>query len=412
MRARIGYLALGTVAVLGVAAGALPALAGARDASSPPRAAQAWTGSWAAAPAGADVANPDGFAGRSVRNVIHLSVGGTAVRVHLTNAFGSQPLALSAATVALADVPNTAAARPGTVYRLRFGGRVDPVVPVGAEAVSDPVGLRAPAGGELLVTTYLTAGAAPTFHPDAQQVSYVADGDHTRDTAGTAYSTTVQSWYYLDEVDVRGPAPGSIVALGDSITDGFQSTVGANHRWPDYLADRLNRRDRGALGVLNEGISANKVLLDPSPAGGVGPGAVSRVQRDVLARSGVRSVVLLEGINDIDDPPQQTDVTRIESGLQQIAAQVHAAGLPILVGTLTPYAGSPVYTAARDREREALNHWIRTTHVFDGVIDFDRALRDPGDPHRLRPVYDSGDHLHPSDAGYRVMAATVPLGRL
>jgi lysophospholipase L1-like esterase len=294
------------------------------------------------------------------------------------------------------------------MHNLTFGGSSTTTIAANAESVSDPVALPVRAGTTLLVTTYVSAPAGlTTYHQDAQQVSFfTTSGDHSADVSGAAYTNQTQSWYYIDEVDVRSTgAPASVVALGDSITDGFQSTVSGNRRWPDDLARRLQQLPaRQQLGVLNAGISANRVLLD-----GVGPSALSRVDRDAISRTGARTVLLLEGINDIDNAPPQPDATAIEEGLAQIAAQVRSAGLRVIGCTLTPDEGSGGYTAAREVERQQINTWIRTSDVYDGVVDFDAAVRDPADQHQILPKYDSGDHLHPNDTGYQAMANAIPL---
>jgi lysophospholipase L1-like esterase len=214
-------------------------------------------------------------------------------------------------------------------------------------------------------------------------------------------------WHYVSGVDVQGGAEASIVTLGDSITDGVGSVAGANHRWPDYLADRLH----GRYGVLNAGISANRLLLDV-PGSGAGQNALSRFDRDVLSVGGVRTLIVLEGINDIQQDPHQTDPAAITSAYRQLVTQAHARGIRVLGGTLTPFKGWRVYDETLEATRTAVNTFIRGSGVFDGVVDFDAAVRDPADPLRMLPAYDSGDHLHPGDAGYERMAAAVRLDRL
>jgi lysophospholipase L1-like esterase len=364
-----------------------------------------WVGSWEAAP---------GSAGRvpanSIRNVVHLSVGGTALRVHLSNAFGIGPLHLDDASVAVAAGPNTAEALTGTVRPLTFHFARTITVAAGASVVSDPVSLPVRPGATLLVSTY-TAGAQPlTFHSDAQQTSYLAPyGDHTGDESGIAYTGTVRHWFVVDGIDVRAVGSrGAVVAFGDSITDGYRSGVGANRRWPDDLARRLAPR---RIGVLNAGISGNRLLRDGDAPGG--PGATSgqralaRFDRDVLRRTGVRTVILLEGVNDIGQRPQQAEPARIEAALRRLAAAARAHGLRVVGGTLTPLGGSVYDTRRLEAVRTAVNRWIRATPAFDAVVDFDAAIRDPAHPQRMRPRYDSGDHLHPGDAGYQAMSDAV-----
>ncbi|HEY3629339.1 MAG TPA: SGNH/GDSL hydrolase family protein [Jatrophihabitantaceae bacterium] len=384
----------------------------------PARAASAdWLGSWAAAPANAD-GGPDGsgYTDYTFRNEIHLSVGGDALRVRLSNAFGSAPLVIDHATVALAAGPASAAAKPGTVRSLTVSGRTRPTIARGAEAVSDPVALSVRAGADLLVSVYVAGRSGPvTFHPNANQRSYFSTGgDHSSDAGGAAFTQPTESWYYVDEVDVHSHAAGAVVALGDSITDGFRSTENANRRWPDALARRLDTAPSPAqLGVLNAGISANRVLLDgdapQGPGTWAGVNAGARFDRDVLSRSGVRAVVIAEGINDLGQVPQQSDPAALIAGLHQLAVRAHAAGLQVVGGTLSP---APDYVGDRESTRLAVNTWIRHSSDFDAVADFDRALRDPHDPHRLAARFDSDDHLHPNDAGYQAMADAVPLAAL
>ncbi|MEN3303901.1 MAG: hypothetical protein V7603_103 [Micromonosporaceae bacterium] len=373
----------------------------------------AWVGSWEASPT-ADTA--DNFANYSLRNVVHLSTGGLAVRLRLSNEFGTRPLVLGHVTVALqAAGANSAAARPGTVRDVRFAGHRSTTVAAGADVRSDPVALPVPARANLLVTVYLPAQAgAVTYHALAEQTSFASpSGDHAADTAGTAYTREIFSWYYLTGVDVLNPAArGSVVTLGDSITDSYQSTWGANHRWPDFLAGRiLSRPGAAQLGVQNAGISGNRLLL-PGLVDAFGPPAWQRLDEDVLSRTGARTVIVLLGINDIQQPPHQTDPAVIDAALREIAVRAHRAGLRVIGGTLTPWEGWPGYDATLEAVRVAVNHFIHTSRAFDAVVDFDAAVRDPADPHRMLAAYDSGDHLHPNDAGYEVMAASVDVRQL
>ncbi|GAB3166971.1 SGNH/GDSL hydrolase family protein [Amycolatopsis stemonae] len=366
-----------------------------------------WVGTWAAAPAAGVANTPDGYPGFSIRNVVHSSAGGSRARVHLSNAFGAAPLTFGHVTIA---VQGTGAdAVPGTLRSLTFGGAASVVVPAGAEALSDPADVRIPADANLLVTTYVPAKSGPvTYHPAASQTSYFTRaGDFAGSESGAPYTEQTSVWHYVSGVDVQGGAEASIVTLGDSITDGVGSAAGANHRWPDYLADRLH----GRLGVLNAGISANRLLLD-KPGDGAGQNALSRFDRDVLSVGGVRTLIVLEGINDIQQDPHQTDPDAITSAYRQLVAQAHARGIRVLGGTLTPFKGWRVYDDTLEATRTAVNAFIRTSGVFDGVVDFDAAVRDPADPLRMLPAYDSGDHLHPGDAGYERMAAAVRLDRL
>lgn len=408
---RSAYVACLAVAVAGIALAAGVVIDPVR--ARPATGGGTWVGSWAAAPAATDATHPLGLPGYTERNVVHLSIGGNAVRIRLSNAYGSTPLRIGDATVAVAADPDRAEPRPGTMRPLTFGGSRTPTIPIGEEVVSDPVTLPVRTGATLLISTYTPDPGPITLHPDAQQRSYLsAAGDHTGDLSDLAFSKPVGRWYLVDGVDVRRPHPrGVVVAFGDSITDGYRSTSGADRRWPDDLARRLAPL---GYGVLNAGISGNRVLLGAGSrhGPGTGPSAMSRFARDVLARTDVRAVVVLEGINDIGLFPEQTNPDRIEAGLRDLATQAHRRGIPILAGTLTPFGGSVYDRPGLNAVRTAVNKWIRRTDAFDGVIDFDRALRDPRAPDRLRPAYDSGDHLHPGDAGYQAMSDAVPLARL
>ncbi|UOZ04775.1 SGNH/GDSL hydrolase family protein [Amycolatopsis sp. WQ 127309] len=403
------FLAVGTAVLAGLAI--LTTSGGANPESAVPALAQqsvgGWAGTWAAAPASGVPNTPDGYPGYSIRNVVHTSVGGGRARIHLSNAFGTSAVTFGHVTVAVEATG--ADAVPGTLRSLTFGGAPSVVVPNGAEVLSDPVGLRVPADANLLVTTYVPTKSGPvTYHPAAAQTSYFTRaGDFTASESGAPYTEQTSVWHYVSGVDVQGGAEATVVTLGDSITDGVGSTTGANHRWPDYLADRLH----GRFGVQNAGISANRLLLDV-PGSGAGQNALSRFDRDVLGVGGVRTLIVLEGINDIQQDPHQTDPDAITSAYRQLVAQAHARGIRVLGGTLTPFKGWGVYDETLEATRTAVNRFIRTSNVFDAVVDFDAAVRDPADPLRMLPAYDSGDHLHPGDAGYERMAAAVRLDRL
>jgi lysophospholipase L1-like esterase len=338
--------------------------------------------------------------------------------VKLSNALGTRPVLFAHTTVGLQKVPGSAALAPGTLRDLTFAGQRAVTVPAGAEVYSDPVALPVAAATDLFVTTYTPDPSGPvTLHNDALTTSYYAtDGtDHAGDPGGAGLPSTTRSWHYVTEVDVRpgraeaATGSGAVVALGDSITDGIASTPGTNRRWPDRLADRLRASHGPArgFGVLNAGISGNRVLHE-----GAGPSARDRLDRDVLRRAGARTVIVLEGINDIQRIPGEGSADEIIAGLADIADRAHAAGLRVLGGTLLPFEGWVTYGPEQEAAREAVNTWIRDAGVVDAVVDFDAAVRDPADPHRMLPEYDSGDHLHPNDAGLRVMADAVDLDAL
>jgi lysophospholipase L1-like esterase len=382
-----------------------------------------WVNAWQGSPVGggtipgAACPADQGLDNQTVRNIVFLSAGGDRVRVRLTNAFGTQPLQVGAASVALAG--SGAATVAGSTRTVRFAGRPSVLIAAGGEALSDPVALPVRALQRLAVSVYLPRATGPaTEHWDAQQDNFLAAGNRVGAPGAAGFGTTISCWMFADGVDVL-PAPrvaGTVVTLGDSITDGAQSTINANRRYPDFLARRLNALPGRTLSVSNAGISGNDLLTFRTdlPFGVVfGPPAPARLARDVLTQAGARSVILLEGINDIGAfSAKASDLIQAD---QQIIAQAHAAGLRVYGATLVPFGGSngqyggDYGTPAGERQRQLLNHWIRTSGAFDAVFDFDRALRDPAQPDRMLPRYDSGDHLHPGDVGYRKMADTVDL---
>ncbi|WP_105969944.1 SGNH/GDSL hydrolase family protein [Streptomyces geranii] len=368
-----------------------------------------WTGTWEAAASGTVAARP----GASIRNVLHLSVGGNGLRVRLTNRLGTQPLRLGAVTVALQESgePKSPDAEPGSMRRATFAGARTVTIPAGQDRVTDAVDLVVPYGANLLVTVHTPDNSGPaTYHRTAKQTNFIApSGDWADVEDGDAYTRTTTSWYYVTGVDVLdAPAAGSVVALGDSLTDGGGTTSDTNRRWPDRLADRMaalppNRR----LGVLNAGISGNRLLLD-----GVGPRALTRFDADVLSRTGVRAVIVFEGINDINGTPAETDPGAFEKAYRTLVTRAHARGIRVIGATITPYGGHGQWREARESVRRSVNTFIRTSGLFDAVVDFDAAVRDPRFPHRMRAAYDPGDHLHFNDAGMRAMADAINLADL
>jgi lysophospholipase L1-like esterase len=375
-----------------------------------------WVATWTASPmaaAPAELAAPDDFSARgfddqTIRDIVWTSAGGQAARVRLSNQFGTRPVTFGQVDIGLsAGGPFVV---DGTSRRLTFHGSTSVTVAPGAAVVSDPVAMTIPAQTDLAVSLYTSEPTGPaTYHSDSQQINYVsASGDYADSESGAGFTITSQHWYFLDEVDVQaGPATGgTIVAFGDSITDGYHSTVGANDRWPNDLARRLLTASTSGPShpVVDEGISGNRVLASSDL---FGVSAEARFLRDAADVSGARYVILLEGINDIGFT--RTPVAQVIAGYETLIADAHAAGLKIFGATLTPFQGSGYYSAAGEAEREAINHWIRTSGAFDGVIDFDQAVRDPADPLRLLPAYDCGDHLHPNDAGYQAMADAIDL---
>ncbi|MFF6779715.1 GDSL-type esterase/lipase family protein [Streptomyces sp. NPDC012510] len=367
-----------------------------------------WSGSWAASTSGYTAVGP--WTDRTLRLVVHTSAGGPRVRIRLDNTFASAPVRVESATVALQAAGATARSTP---VALPFRGSSSTEIPAGTQAFSDPLGFEVPPDTNLLVSFHLpgTVSAAPV-HRLAQQTSYVSEpGDHAGDSSAAAYTSTLTTWPLLTGVDVGG-GPGSVVVLGDSITDGEKSTVGANRRWPDVLADRLLSQNAiPHYGVLNQGISANRVVTDRYPGDGVstdtgGVSALHRLDRDVLAQTSARTVVVFEGVNDVR---WGTTADEVITGLREIAARAHARGLRVLVATIAPCEGEARCTAAVDAQRVAVNEWIRGSDDFEGVLDFDAVLRDPERPSRMLPAYDSGDRLHPGDAGLAALAESVDL---
>jgi lysophospholipase L1-like esterase len=353
---------------------------------------------------------------------VHSSLGGNAVRIRLTNLYGERALVIGAARVAHRASGSSIVA--ATDHALTFGGREAVSIPRGAAALSDPVSLDVPADSDLAVSLYLPeACPTPTAHWMALQTNYsVADQNCARDAQMPANTTTLESWPFLCGVDVRTTRQaGVVVALGDSITDGAASRPDTNGRWPDVLAARLRARHSGRpLAVVDAGISGNRILHDTGPQFGraFGPSAMERFDRDVMDQPGVRYVIVLEGINDLGHPgsaaPESDEVSAddIIAGLKQLIERAHERGVKIFGGTMTPFESTTIaryYAPEREVKRNKVNEWIRTGGAFDGVIDFDKAVRDPRHTARFLPVYDSGDHLHPSAAGCRKMGEAIDL---
>jgi lysophospholipase L1-like esterase len=369
------------------------------------------------------------FRRQTLRQIVHVSKGGSRITVRLSNEFGTEPLRIGDARVAVRGEGSRTAIKPRTLRRLTFGGRASIQIPAGAPAVSDPVALRVPALSDLVVDIYLPRRTeASTIHGSAFQRNFIAEGNVAGNLRLRNFDVTT-SWHFLSGVSVRKTrGSASIVALGDSITDGVVTTVGANHRWPDFLARRLQRRPGlDHLGVLNKGIGGNRILHDGvtqpgTPFAGIGPlfgeSALARFDRDVLAQPGARYVVVLLGINDIGQVPtfapasEAVTVRQLKQGYRQMIARAHEKGMKIYGATLTPFKGTTIegyYSRAGERKRLAVNRWIRNGGAWDGIIDFAEAVRDPNRPLRMLPAYDSGDHLHPNDAGMRAMARAIPL---
>ena len=374
-----------------------------------------WVGTWAASPMAAK--DPDGkfgapgTDGTTLREIVHISIGGPSVRVILTNEFGLEPLTIGAAQIALSS--GTSAVTPGTATALTFSGKPSVTIPPGAVVVSDPAALNVAAASNLAVSLFLPDQPVSqlTFHPFADQTNYLVPGNVVA-AASLETPQTFFTWDFLKGVDVAADnKAASIVTFGDSITDGAHSTRDANARWPDVLARRLQADKKTAnLGVLNQGIGGNRILHDTT-----GPSALARFDRDVIAQAGVKYLVIMESINDIGhatDPTKPYDVVTADdliAGLTQLAARAHTHGIKVYGATLTPFVGAKYQSPAGEEMRQTINKWIRTTNQFDGVIDFDKVTTDPTHPGMFLPLDDSGDHLHPGDAGYKAMGESIDL---
>lgn len=374
---------------------------------------QSWVGTWTASPQTPEGTTPVAtFNNQTVRQIIHTHTAGNKVRVRLSNELGTEPLVIGEAHIARQQ--SEANIMPATDRTLTFGGQRNVMIPAGAPAVSDPIDLDVPAGANLVVSLYLpNATTARTVHSLGVQTNYISRTGNFTNAATFTAETTAQAYYFLTGVSVESSAR-VLVTLGDSITDGYGATVGANRRWPDVLAARLNARGgKNQIAVLNQGISGNRLLYNNT-----GPNALARFDRDVLAQAGVDFVIVLEGINDIGQPgsfqPASESVTadQIIAAHRQMIARAHQNGIRIFGATLTPFEGTifvGYFTPAGEEKRQIVNNWIRNSGEFDAVIDFDRVLRDPARPARMLPQYDVGDHLHPNDAGYLAMANAIDL---
>jgi lysophospholipase L1-like esterase len=379
-----------------------------------------WVGTWATAPVSVP-SQPGGQAqlqqgpppsvnNQTLRQIVHTSIGGNRVRVVLTNAFGTAPLALGGAHVALRDKGGTIV--DGSDRALTFGGAATMSIPPGGLIVSDPANLRVPPMGDLAIDIYLPGNTASspsplTMHTGARQTNFMSSTGNHLGAKELPGATTTPSWFFVSRVEVAAPAQtGAIVTFGDSITDGSGSTPDTNNRWPDHLARRLMAAG-AKIGVLNLGIDGNRVLNEIA-----GPAALARFDRDVLGAPGVTHVFVLEGINDMGISSLLNDGFRptpeqLIAGHRQLIARAHAKGLRIFASTLLPYEGTTFpgyFNQEGEKVRMAFNEWMRTSKEYDGIVDFDQVMRDPSHPARMLPQYDSGDHLHPNDAGYQAMA--------
>ena len=371
-----------------------------------------WVGTWAASPcAEANQNNQFGSADTTIREIVHVSIGGPIVRIVLSNEFGLDPLTIGAAHIALSaghGEINLASANA-----LTFGGRPSVTIPPGAMVVSDPADLKLPAFADIAVSLFIPAQPIQQIsqHSFADQTSYSVPGN-VIGSKTLESPKEIYNWPFLKGIDVKTTAnSASIVTFGDSITDGALSTRNANARWPDVLARRLQAdKKTNKLGVLNEGIGGNRILHDTT-----GPSALARFDRDVIAQAGVKYVVVMESINDIGhatDPNKPYDVITAQDlivGLGQLATRAHTHGIKVIGATLTPFVGAKYQSTEGETMRQAVNQWIRTSNHFDAVIDFDKLTTDPTHPGMFLPLDDSGDHLHPGDAGYKAMGESIDL---
>jgi len=372
-----------------------------------------WVGTWATSPVQTEGLS---FRDQSLRIIARASLGGNRVRVRLSNAYGAAKLAVAAARIGLRD--KDARIVPGSDRKLTFGGRDGISIAAGALALSDPVELEFPPLADLAVSLYLPGEVPESFqitgHGNAHQTNYVSPpGDHTV-AASMPVAATTENWYFLTGIDVLAPAAaGGIIAFGDSLTDGNLSSLDTNSRWPDQLTRRIAARRGGRpLGVMNHGIGGNRILHDTR-----GDSGLRRLDRDALAQPGATHVIVFLGTNDLRNrwkkPEEEVTSADMIAGLQQLAARTQAAGLKIYGCTLLPFENETFLPGAwnptRERHRLAVNGWIREARAFDHVIDFEKTLRDPAHPSSMKPEYDCGDHLHPSDFGYKTLGDSIDL---
>lgn len=384
------------------------------------RAQTRWVDSWATSQQ--FVTPQDALASADVRDItlrqiVHLSIGGAELRVHLSNRFGAAPLHFSSVHIAQPASAGWPKINPDTDKALTFSGATDATVPAGADYVSDPVKYALAPLSDLAITLHIDASPAQeTGHPGSHATSYWVHGDLVS-APDLTDAQRVEHWYFIAGIDVLAPSQAAtIIALGDSITDGHGATTDANNRWPDVLAKRLQAaQSTRDLAVLNEGIGGNRLLLD-----GIAQNALARFDEDVLAPAGVRYLIVLEGINDIGKLTREGEVSSAEhhalvanilASYEQMIARAHAHGIEVIGASLLPFAGNEFYHPGPDSEadRQEVNRWIRAPGHFDAVIDFDKTMCDPDHPDRMLPSFDSGDHLHPSPEGYAAMASAVPL---
>ena len=421
MRAR-EFLA---VSICGAVLLAAAVMAPAKSKHKPPKSSAptsvTWIETWGASqqiPEPQNALPVDDMRDATIRQIFHLSVGGTTLRVHVTNAFGTQPLHFTSVHIAMPISLSLAAIDPATDKPLTFAGATDVKVPAGAEMVSDPIQFPVDALSSVTVSYHLDdSPLRQTSHPGSRATTHYVHGDQVS-AADMLDAKKIEHWYQVTAIDVvdNNSGAGTVVALGDSTTDGHGATTNGNDRWTDVLAAHLQSNPATRdVAVSNRGTGGNHLLID-----GLGPNALARFDRDVLAPAGVKWLIVFEGVNDLgglsihgDAPPAAhiAMVANIEAAYAQTITRAHAHGIRAYGATITPYAGSGYYHpfASNEADRQAINAWIRAAGHFDGVVDFDAAVRDPEHPDHLLPAFDCGDHLHPSPAGYKAMGEAVPL---
>ena len=389
-------------------------IASAAAAARPHKIEPHWVASWATSeqiPKPADVLPADVLTNATLRQVVHLSIGGTALRLTISNVFGTTPLHLTA--VHIATPAGRGVIDPATDHALTFNGHDDVIIPPGAAYVSDPLAMKVAPFSDLAISIHYDNPPSPeTAHPGSRATSFIVPGDHVSD-ASLPDAKLFDHWFQIASIEVAAaPQAAAVVALGDSITDGHGSTTNGNDRWTDALARQLTQNPATRnLSVLNAGLGGNRILADDVTGG---PSALSRLDRDVFSAVGARYLIVFEGINDlgvltrdqaVPDTAHQALVEQMIAAYKQIALQAHSHGIKVFCATIMPDGGNDYYhpDATNNADRGEVNAWLRVQHECDGVIDFDAALRDPAHPEQLAPAYDTGDHLHSSPAGYRLM---------
>jgi lysophospholipase L1-like esterase len=380
-----------------------------------------WTGVWGASPlpptlvaAGFATVSPS-FDNQTLRQVVRVNGGGAEIRLRLSNEYGSKPLEIGEVHVAISAGPGGAIV-PGSDHVVTFSGSKSAVIPAEAPMLSDPIAMDVKPLTSLAVSIYFPADTGPcTCHQLAVQTGLLSDRGNFTGAATFSAKTSFLYRAFLMGVEARAPAAKTVVAFGDSITDGAVSTPDGNHRWPDRLAERLNAAQPGRWGVVNEGISGNQLLAD-----GAGQSGPARFDRDVLSVSGVSHVIVLLGVNDLGigygppragtrPNPNPPSFETMQAAYRQLIARAHAKGVKIYGATITPYEGASYWSPTGEAIREKINDWVRTSREWDGVVDFAAVWSDPAKPNAIKEGMGAADHLHGSDAGYAAMGDAVPL---